>query len=70
MGGFPDTYLGRLRAVVGDRLVLMPGARIVIQNCRGGIGSRSLESLLAERWATKHSRRQPGERKVIRRRRS
>ena len=35
MGGFSETYLGRLRTVVGDRLVLMPGARIVIEDRRG-----------------------------------
>lgn len=37
MAGFADTYLGRLRAVVGDRLVLMPGARIVIEDAQGRI---------------------------------
>ena len=29
--GFSDSYLGRLRQVIGDRLVLMPAARIVIE---------------------------------------
>lgn len=37
MAGFSSTYLGRLRQVVGDRLVLMPGARIVIQDTDGRI---------------------------------
>ena len=37
MGGFADTYLGQLRAVIGDRLVLMPGARIVIEDSEGRI---------------------------------
>lgn len=37
MAGFSSTYLGRLREIVGDRLVLMPGARIVIQNTDGRI---------------------------------
>jgi 8-oxo-dGTP pyrophosphatase MutT (NUDIX family) len=37
MGGFSESYLGRLRAVIGDRLVLMPGARVVIQNARGQV---------------------------------
>ncbi len=37
MAGFDSTYLGRLRQVVGDRLILTPGARIVIQNADGRI---------------------------------
>jgi len=32
MGGFWDTYLGGLRREVGGRLILMPGARIVIED--------------------------------------
>ncbi|MER9950315.1 NUDIX domain-containing protein [Mesorhizobium sp. M0047] len=28
---FADSYLGQLRALIGSRLVLMPGARIVIE---------------------------------------
>ena len=35
MTGFADTYLGQLRADIGDRLVLMPGARIVIEDPKG-----------------------------------
>jgi ADP-ribose pyrophosphatase YjhB (NUDIX family) len=31
MGRFADSYLGRLRALVGDRLILVPGACIVIE---------------------------------------
>lgn len=37
MNGFADSYLGRLRAVVGDRLLLVPGARIVIERDDGRI---------------------------------
>ncbi|WP_374467756.1 NUDIX domain-containing protein [Phenylobacterium sp.] len=37
MAGFGDTYLGRLRRIVGDRLILMPGARIVIEAADGRI---------------------------------
>lgn len=37
MSGFADSYLGRLRAVVGDRLLLVPGARIVIERDDGRI---------------------------------
>jgi ADP-ribose pyrophosphatase YjhB (NUDIX family) len=37
MAGFDDTYLGRLRQAVGDRLVLMPGARIVIEDAQGRV---------------------------------
>ena len=32
MPGFADTYVGQLRSVVGSRLLLVPGARIVIVN--------------------------------------
>ncbi|MDX8507386.1 NUDIX domain-containing protein [Mesorhizobium captivum] len=34
---FADSYLGRLRALIGDRLVLMPGTRIVIERADGCI---------------------------------
>jgi ADP-ribose pyrophosphatase YjhB (NUDIX family) len=34
---FKDSYLGRLRHVIGDRLVLMPGCRIVIERQDGRI---------------------------------
>ncbi|TPK32433.1 NUDIX domain-containing protein [Mesorhizobium sp. B2-5-4] len=34
---FADSYLGQLRALIGDRLVLMPGARIVIERADGSI---------------------------------
>ena len=37
MGGFADSYLGRLRALVGSRLLLVPGARIVVENEAGEI---------------------------------
>jgi len=37
MPGFADSYLGRLRAVVGSRLLLVPGTRIVIENQSGQI---------------------------------
>ncbi|MBV9510559.1 MAG: NUDIX domain-containing protein [Caulobacteraceae bacterium] len=37
MSGFWDSYLGRLRREVGDRLILMPGARIVIEDGQGRI---------------------------------
>ncbi len=37
MAGFADTYLGKLRAVIGNRLVLMPGARIVIEDAEGRV---------------------------------
>lgn len=35
--GFADSYLGQLRALIGNRLVLMPGARIVIERSDGRI---------------------------------
>jgi 8-oxo-dGTP pyrophosphatase MutT (NUDIX family) len=34
---FADSYLGRLRSLVGPRLLLVPGARIVIENQAGEI---------------------------------
>ena len=37
MSGFWNSYLGRLRREVGDRLILMPGARIVIEDGQGRI---------------------------------
>jgi 8-oxo-dGTP pyrophosphatase MutT (NUDIX family) len=37
MAGFGESYLGRLRTIVGDRLILMPGARIVIQRADGRV---------------------------------
>ncbi|HEX2559063.1 NUDIX domain-containing protein [Phenylobacterium sp.] len=35
MAGFSESYLGRLRQVVGDRLILMPGGRVVVED---GVG--------------------------------
>lgn len=37
MTGFADSYVGQLRQLVGDRLLLVPGARIVIENARAEI---------------------------------
>jgi 8-oxo-dGTP pyrophosphatase MutT (NUDIX family) len=37
MTDFSQSYLGQLRAVIGDRLVLMPGTRIVIENDAGRV---------------------------------
>jgi 8-oxo-dGTP pyrophosphatase MutT (NUDIX family) len=37
MTGFADSYVGKLREVVGNRLVLVPGARIVIENAANEI---------------------------------
>ncbi|MFN3522158.1 MAG: NUDIX domain-containing protein [Phenylobacterium sp.] len=37
MGGFAESYLGRLREVVGDRLLLMPGARVVVEDVAGRV---------------------------------
>lgn len=37
MGNFSESYLGQLRQVIGNRLVLMPGTRIVIENHAGQI---------------------------------
>lgn len=34
---FADSYLGRLRSLVGDRLLLVPGTRVVVENARGEI---------------------------------
>ena len=37
MSNFADSYVGQLRTVIGDRMLLMPGARIVIENTDGQI---------------------------------
>ena len=37
MPGFAESYLGQLRAVVGSRMLLVPGARVVLENQRGEI---------------------------------
>lgn len=37
MSDFKDSYLGRLRDVVGNRLVLMPGARCIIERDDGWV---------------------------------
>lgn len=37
MTDFADSYLGRLRSLVGPRLLLVPGARVVIVNEAGEI---------------------------------
>ena len=37
MSDFASSYLGRLRAVVGDRLLLVPGMRIVVERADGAI---------------------------------
>ncbi|SIT23643.1 NUDIX domain-containing protein [Achromobacter sp. MFA1 R4] len=37
MASFSDSYLGRLRELVGSRLLLVPGARIIIQNGAGNV---------------------------------
>jgi 8-oxo-dGTP pyrophosphatase MutT (NUDIX family) len=37
MPSFAESYLGQLRAVVGRRMLLVPGARVVLENSRGEI---------------------------------
>lgn len=37
MAGFAESYLGRLRELVGERLILMPGARVVVEDPLGRI---------------------------------
>jgi ADP-ribose pyrophosphatase YjhB (NUDIX family) len=37
MTDFASSYLGRLRAMVGDRLLLVPGMRIVVENADGAL---------------------------------
>jgi len=36
-GSFADSYLGRLRAIIGPRPVLMPGARVIAEDGRGRV---------------------------------
>ena len=37
MAGFKDSHLGKLRAIVGSQLLLVPGARIIIEDAAGKI---------------------------------
>ncbi|MEO5755687.1 MAG: NUDIX domain-containing protein [Mesorhizobium sp.] len=37
MAGFSESYLGRLRAIVGNRCLLVPGARVVVRDQPGRI---------------------------------
>ena len=37
MSTFADSYLGRLRQVVGNRLILMPGARCILERADGAV---------------------------------
>ena len=37
MASFSESYLGQLRAGVGSRMLLVPGARVVLENHRGEI---------------------------------
>lgn len=37
MANFTDSYLGQLRAVVGNRMLMVPGARVVLENHCGEI---------------------------------
>jgi 8-oxo-dGTP pyrophosphatase MutT (NUDIX family) len=37
MAGFADTYLGQLRARLGNQMLLVPGARVVLENATGEV---------------------------------
>lgn len=37
MSGFAESYLGKLREIVGDRLILMPGSRVVVEDEAGRV---------------------------------
>ncbi len=37
MTGFADSYLGQLRSIVGTRILLVPGARVILENADGEI---------------------------------
>lgn len=37
MSDFASSYLGRLRRIVGSRLLLVPGTRVVVENAEGRI---------------------------------
>lgn len=59
MSGFEDSYVGKLRKLVGSQLLLIPGARIVIENRDG-------EILLQQRsdfgiWGLPGGNAEPGE---------
>jgi ADP-ribose pyrophosphatase YjhB (NUDIX family) len=59
MSGFADSYLGQLRSLVGPRLLLVPGARIVIENAAGEILLQHRSDL--DLWGLPGGNAEPGE---------
>ncbi len=59
MTDFADSYLGRLRSLVGPRLLLVPGARIVIENEAGEILLQKRSDLGV--WGLPGGNAEPGE---------
>jgi 8-oxo-dGTP pyrophosphatase MutT (NUDIX family) len=59
MGDFSDSYLGKLRQLVGPQLLLVPGARIVIENVLGEILLQQRSDF--EIWGLPGGNAEPGE---------
>lgn len=59
MTDFLDSYLGQLRQRVGSQLLLVPGARIVIENARGEILLQKRSDF--GRWGLPGGNAEPGE---------
>lgn len=59
VAAFADSYLGHLRALVGTRLLLVPGARVVIENAAGEILLQHRSDLHI--WGLPGGNAEPGE---------
>jgi len=59
VAAFQDSYLGKLREIIGDRLVLMPGCRIVIENPHGQVLLQQRSDF--GRWGLPGGSAEPGE---------
>lgn len=57
--GFEDSHLGKLRQLVGSQLLLVPGARIVIENSDGKILLQKRSDLGV--WGLPGGNAEPGE---------
>lgn len=59
MAGFEDSYLGKIRQIVGSQLLLVPGARIVIENSSGHVLLQKRSDL--NTWGLPGGNAEPGE---------
>ena len=59
MNHFKDSHLGKLRQIVGQQLLLVPGARIIIENADGKILLQKRSDLKI--WGLPGGNAEPGE---------